>query len=380
MFPPGRDNWSFQHHLGIAYVQAYLKRHGIISKQVVPKIGSTLNDCVNQLLATGANIIGFSCYDANYFLVQNIASLIKRARPNSFVIAGGPTATFSDELLLTTSQAIDFCVRFEGEEATLELVSQLLDGTSLDSLEDIAGITYRYKNSIVKNEDRRLFGSNDGNENNLDKFPSPYLERVLDGTEGTGILSARGCTYHCTYCNFSAMSKHTIRYHSIERVIDELLYIQAAEKAKYPKPLSQHVVEIYDDAFTINIKRAKNICKRIIDEGIRLHLSCQCRADNIDEELIELLSQAGFIEICIGVESAVPRVLRNIKKVCKNRQMNIYEDYAPEERFLLKVKEAVSLAKRYNIKTNVSIILGLPGEKIEDSLKTIEFVRDLDVS
>jgi anaerobic magnesium-protoporphyrin IX monomethyl ester cyclase len=378
MFPPGNEFRyfklrSFEHHLGVAYIQAYLAKHGFTSKQVTPSLGSTLSDCVEQLIATDAKIIGFTCYDSNYFLIRTIASLIKRRKPETIVIAGGPTATFSDDLLLNNSSDIDICVRFEGEKTTLELVSRNTDRSLLTNIEDVAGITYRHNTSIVRTPDRPLFGASNNKEFGLDDLPSPYLEAILDGTEGAGILTARGCTHHCTYCNFSAMSKHTIRYHSIDRVIAELEYIYNSGTSH------SKVVMINDDAFTLNVRRAKEICKRIINKGIKLELSCLCRADNLDRELIELLNEAGFVDISFGVESAVPRVLHNIKKVHRIEQNFDKEDYASEKRFLSKIKEGIALAKSYGMKTSVSIILGLPGETANDGLKTIEFIRSLGV-
>jgi anaerobic magnesium-protoporphyrin IX monomethyl ester cyclase len=308
MFPPGNESRffklrSFEHHLGVAYIQAYLAKHGFTSKQVTPTLGSTLSDCVEQLIATDAKIIGFTCYDSNYFLVRTIASIIKARKPKTIVIAGGPTATFSDDLLLNNAPDIDLCVRFEGEETTLELVSLNTDGSLLNNLEDVAGITYRHDTSIIRTPDRQLFGANNNKEFCLDGFPSPYVEGVLDGTEGAGILTARGCTHHCTYCNFSAMSKHTIRYHSIDRVINELKYLYDSNTSH----LTSKVIIVNDDAFTLNIRRAKDICKRIIDEGIKLKLSCLCRADNLDRELIELLNEAGFVNITFEWRAQFPK-------------------------------------------------------------------------
>lgn len=374
MFPHASDESECRHHLGVAYIQANLARYGFTSEQVIPATGCTLSDYVESLMATGAEIFGFTCYDTNYFLVRAISAHIKRRKPKCTVIAGGPSATFSDELLLGNTPDIDLCVRFEGEETTLELVTRLTEGASLDSLDDILGITYRQGNSIIRTSDRELIGFGKDKECSLDVLPSPYLQGFLKGPEGAGILTARGCTHHCTYCNFSAISKHAVRYHSIDRIINELKCLQnnLEESATI-------TVFINDDDFSINVQRAKKICHRIIEEGIELRLSCLCRADNLDEELIKLLHGAGIYKVIYGLESAVPRVLRNIKKICNHNPRSEKDVFAPEKRFLSKAKQAISLAKKYNMESEVSIILGLPGETLEDGLETVRFVRELDV-
>lgn len=379
MFPPGGRSRYFGHHLGMAYIQAFLAKHGYNSKQVIPPPESTLKECGELLIATDAPIIGFSCYDSNCYLIRFLASYIRQKRPSTVIIVGGPTATFSDEIILTLIPEIDIVVRFEGEITTLELVSYIFKGTPLECLNDIKGISFRRKGAIVRTSDRPLFFSDGDNEGELDGLPSPYRECILDGTEGAGILTARGCTHHCTYCTFSAMSRHTIRYHSLDRIINELKVIEAALDVKSKDSPISKLVPIHDDAFTLNPQRAKKICRAIINEGIRLKLSCMCRADNLDEELIALLKQAGFIDIGFGLESAVPEVLRNIKKVCSIPPKSENEDYIPERQFLSKVKQGISLAKKYNMNTKVSIILGLPGETYDQGLETIEFVRRLNV-
>jgi anaerobic magnesium-protoporphyrin IX monomethyl ester cyclase len=376
MFPNGAQIRSFEHHLGAAYIQAYLAGHGYSSKQVVPAPGSTLIDCVNELITTDAKIVGFTCYDDNYFLVHTLASHIKRKKPETVVIVGGPTATFSDRLLLTHTPGIDICVRFEGEETTKELASLYQNGSMEDGLEGIAGISYRSGSSIIRTQDRELFGLSDNMDCCLDALPSPYLEGILNGTEGAGIITSRGCAYRCTYCHFSAMSKHTVRYHSVDRVIQELKCINEANI----EHSTLQIVPVLDDAFSSNVRRAKEICERIIDEEIRLRLQCSCRADHLDEELIRLLGRAGFVDIFFGVESAVPKILHNIRKAGKPDQQqtsNVY--YAKERRFLRKMREIIDITKRNRMRTSVGIILGLPGETMDDGLKTIEFIRDLGV-
>lgn len=378
MFPPGGEILSFGYHLGTAYIQAFLAKRGITSKQVIPPNGSTLQDCVNQALSLDPSIVGFTCYDDNYYLVHRLASLLKQIQPRTVIIGGGPSATFSDELILRHTPTIDVLVRYEGEETTYELISRLLNGGTLNRLDDIAGISFRRGNSIFRSPIRPLFMSETDEEKQLDGLPSPYLEKILNGSENTGILTTRGCRHQCTYCNFSAMSRSTVRYHSIDRVIAELKVLEASMKSSFGNS-SLRPIYIQDDAFTLNSRRAKEICRRIIHEGINLQLACLCRADNLDEDLVELLKQAGFNEISFGLESAIPKVLRNVKKVCDIPLDRRRETFKPERRFLMNVKKGISLARRHQMKTSISIILGLPGENEKEGRKTLKFIESLNV-
>jgi radical SAM superfamily enzyme YgiQ (UPF0313 family) len=75
-------------------------------------------------------------------------------------------------------------------------------------------------------------------------------------------------------------------------------------------------IEIVDDAFNLDLKRAKQIAELIVRKNLKIHISFSngLRADRMDEELIELLKRAGTYRINYAVESASPRIQKLIKK------------------------------------------------------------------
>ncbi len=75
------------------------------------------------------------------------------------------------------------------------------------------------------------------------------------------------------------------------------------------KDSKEKVVTIYDDAFTLNIHRAKEICKRIIEKKFCFKLTCETRVDRMNDELLELMAEAGFKRVSFGLEIAVPEIL-----------------------------------------------------------------------
>ncbi|MDP2939180.1 MAG: radical SAM protein [Candidatus Omnitrophota bacterium] len=358
------------YHLGVGYILAYLKNKGIVAKQFIHKEPIGLYDLTKIILRQKSRIVGFTCYDTNYYLVKLITQLLKKEDPGLNILVGGPTATFSDELIMRDNPAIDICVRGEGEYTVYELVRRLK--TSQD-VSDILGITYRSNGSLIRNSDRPLIKREKKGEE-LDILPSPYLNGIFPTDEQFGILTSRGCIFKCVYCNFSAMSRWTIRYHSVERVISELKAISNGIGSDY-KETEDRFVRIHDDVFSLNIERAKKICRRIIEEKIILSFWAETRADRVDKELLSLMQKAGFQEINFGLESATPRVLNIIKKV-KETHIN-KNNLILEKRFIGKVRKNVRLAKEIGINPTVSVITGLPGATIVDEKKTMEFVRQL---
>lgn len=353
VFPPAPRKYDFAYHLGAGYVRSYLQNHAIETGQYITAKKQSIPAIVDDILQYTPDIIGFTCYDANYPYIRLLTKYIKK-KSNPLIVLGGPTPTFSAQHIMHHTPDIDVCINGEGEKTTLELIEK-------DDFHNIRGITFRSNNTIASTPPRSFLTSHrKGAE--LDCIPSPYTTGMIPPDGKTGILTARGCVYHCTYCNFSAMFDHTIRYHSIDRVIDELLLIN-----EYRTPENKGKVMIHDDIFSLDLQRAKTLLKRIIDEGIDLPLSLETRADNCDRELIELMKTAGIFMINFGLESASGKVLRAVKK-------------APDERkFLRQVKTAVSWAQNAGIKTSVSTIFGLPEEGKREAQKTLDFVKELSV-
>ena len=356
VFPPAMNESAFSYHLGTGHIRSYLQENNIETYQFITSQKPTINDISTGVFQYRPDIVGFTCYDSNYFYVRMLTRIFKRKNPNLCVVVGGPTATFSYQEIMTHTPEIDICVRGEGEITTLELYQK-----GFEDLESIRGITYRSGNELISTPDRPLISSGvKGAE--LDVLPSPYLTGFIPPDGRFGILTSRGCIYHCTYCNFTIMFKHTIRYHSIDRVIEELKLI-----ADNWDPVSLDRVLFYDDIFSLNVKRAKELCQRIIEEGIDLSFFVDSRADSCDKELLELMKEAGVNEINFGLESASCKVLRAIKKVPNQK----------EKEFLAKVKTCVQWAKEVGITPVVSTIFGMSKEGIKEAEETLNFVEEL---
>lgn len=359
----------FTHSLGISYIQAYLLQKGIYSLQIAQKDFSVCA-LVDDILRYNTRVVGISCYDTTYYVVKIIAQLLKKKRPGINIVIGGPTATFSDKLIMNDCPHIDFCIRGEGEHATYELIHSL---RTHSNIENINGITYRRNKKITANPDRLLVRDNLRKDMELDALPSPYLSGILSGGENAGILSSRGCLFKCTYCSAPSMTQHIVRYHSIERIISEIRKISAAIT---PLQKNSYRVSFWDDNFASNNERSKRICRAIIDNKLNdLNYYCELRADRTDKELLELLFKAGFRHVNFGLESAVPKVLRTVKKL--HSADIAYVNLKREEGYLQQIKENVGLAKTIGMNPTVSIISGLPGESLKDGRETVEFVSKL---
>ncbi|MFW9819965.1 MAG: B12-binding domain-containing radical SAM protein [Candidatus Thorarchaeota archaeon] len=380
VFPSGGDLYftNFRHHLGSAYIIAYLKQHGFNVEQFISDDSYNVNECVKKLMEYKPKIIGFTVYDSNFMQCSLISEGIKAFNSHTVIIFGGPTPSVQSKEILETIRSVDICVRREGEEVVLELLNNLvLNDFNLKQVDfaNIKGITFRKEKSIIINPESNILLSNLSIKNFIDKYPSPYLSEIIPISRAfpIGIITGRGCNQNCIYCNCAVMSKKNIFFHSIDRVIDELKLINEYKKFTGAVPF-------VDDSFTILPKRAKKICEAIIENDIKIPLLCTTRCDKVNEQLLDLMKQAGFVSIGFSLESAVPRILNTIGKVRPPGDINS-EDFGKEIQYIEKLKQMTSYAKKIGIdKVYASIMIGLPGESIEDAKKTIELINKLDIN
>lgn len=356
---------SFRSYIGSSYIQAFLKQKGVTTRQFYQARNLTVTGTVEEILNCHAGMIGFTCYDTNYYYVKLLTSAIKKADPRRTIIAGGPTATFSDRLLMQDCPSIDICFRGEAEFSVYETLNRSLDKNP----GEVKGITFRQGRDFRRTENRGIKPCGP-KADELDILPSPYLTGIIDEEwrSNLGIQTVRGCSFACTYCNFSGTAGRRLRTYSLERIIAELKVIRHLNKK-----LGNKWILIYDENFGGTKERAKLICQAIIKANIKLPLFANIRAESVDRDLLKMMHEIGFSGLNIGLESVNPKILRNINKVSTFNKSD--PDYREEKRFVARTAQVIKWAQEENLPIKVSIIQGLPGEEANEAKKTLEFVK-----
>jgi anaerobic magnesium-protoporphyrin IX monomethyl ester cyclase len=293
-------------------------------------------------------IRGFSSQADEFPIVARIAKQVDR---EMFVLAGGPHASTDSPSLYAVTE-IDAVVPHEGEEVLVEIVAAMLENRPVA---DIAGLFRR-------GPDGRPIGSARAAIRDLDALPFPDYEIIdLDRYQGhlsmtdflprarfTSIFTSRGCFFRCTYChtNFGK----TVRYRSPENVLAEMEYLYGLGVREF------HVI---DDIFNADRKRALAIFDGIVRRGWRIHLAFPngLRADLMDDEFLAAARAAGTYFLAIAVETATPRLQRQVKKFNK----------------LDKVHEMIARSDHHGIFTCTFNMLGFPTETEAEMRATIDF-------
>jgi len=224
---------------------------------------------------------------------------------------------------------------------------------------------------------------------NLDEIPYPdwtlfpiekfSYEPIINKKPFTFILSSRGCTYGCNYCPYISESNLGSKYRmrSVGNVIGELKYLQEKFGIKG--------IQFRDPLFTLIKKRTEELCEEIINENIDIELGCETRLDRVDEDLLDLMYEAGFRVMKVGIESADLEVLSKSKrlpialeyqekmiKYCEKIGMRVVGFYVIglENDTEETIKSTLKYSKRLNTDfANFTICTPIPGTEFYDVIK-----------
>ena len=185
---------------------------------------------LDAIVAAEPRVVGFSSFYWNVLYHLKLASAVKRLRPNTLVLFGGPQATGDHEQLLRQHPAVDAVALGEGEMTFVDVLTCMRDGgdacqtpPSPGWQAGVSGLAYRDSTGrIVRSAARDVVL--------LETLPSPVLAADRLVTQGKLIWElARGCPYRCTYC-FEARMHHAQRLLPLDRVERELEVICADDR------------------------------------------------------------------------------------------------------------------------------------------------------
>lgn len=302
------------------------------------------------------SIAAFSVMTWNEQLSLRIAEEVKRRYPQCLIIFGGAQPPHAPVEYFQEHPFIDITVRGQGEETFRRVLEHLAEGKDLD---EVPSISWRHPSTgecMVNTKELEF-------NNDLDRFPSPYLLGLFDNLISTrkdlryqAILETnRGCPFECTFCYWGMGGlNRKFSFHSIERIAGELewcgrnkiLYVFNADSN-----FGQHKRDIQIVDALVNVKK-----KYGYPEKFRT-----CYGKNTDEKIYEVAR----IMFENGLE----------KGITLSRQTNSDEVLVNVKRDNIKMSTYVSLQKRFSeasIPVYSELILGLPGETYQTWKEGIE--------
>lgn len=301
---------------------------------------------INKFLDSSEDTLAISCQFNTLPFILYYLSDLKKQYPNKRIILGGPGPSSVAEDIIRNFKFIDIIVKGEGEQTLYELIKG-------KPLNEITGIVYRDNDNIHVNPDRERI-------KNLNALAFPAYHKIdIKNYDIVGIITARGCPYHCSFCEVAPLWNNYNTNRSVDNVIEEIKLLN--DKYKISK------IHIHDDTFTLNKKWVKDFCENLIKERFDITWNCLGRINLIDEELLAIMAASGCTGIQYGIESGSDKILKRIGKGITSKQ----------------ILESIKISKKYIKTISSTFIWGYPFEEMADFYETIHFMgllADLGVS
>lgn len=343
--------------LGISYIAAVLESEGhevqIIDGCVLSVTkGYDFDDLSKDVEKFQPDIVGVTATTPQINLAFETMKKVKSVS-HAVTFLGGPHVTALPSAI-TESKFCDYGVYGEGENSFKKIVERM---TTKKSFKKVKGLIIKNKTTVKLSQPEYI--------NDLDSLPfpawhllpmklyrpSPANYRKLPALQ---IMTSRGCPFKCAFC-CKPIFGFKFRAHSPGRVISEIEHLIATYGIKD--------LEVFDDTFTFDKKRAETICNMIIEKKLDIGWNCMTRVDCVSPELLKIMASAGCYQVGYGIESGSPKIQQRMNKMIN----------------LEKVRQAVGWANDAGIDIRAFFMFAFPGETVEDAKMTIEFAKTLDI-
>ena len=231
--------------------------------------------------------------------------LIKKIRRNNaacHITAGGHFPTFEYRQILELKLGLNSVVRFEGEQALVEL-AEFLDGKR--KISEVSNLVFWIGKMIVENRIIDTFPD-------LDALPFPVRNdkpQVRLGENFATLVASRGCWHSaCAYCCIGAFHckkkgpHHALR--SVENIAQEIAWLYHKQGVR--------IFQFHDDNFlqkyeSDNCGRLDALMAALEKEKVDYEKAAfliKARPDSITEKVVFRLRRLGVVGVFLGVENA----------------------------------------------------------------------------
>ena len=349
-------------NLGIQYLSSCLKRAGhrvslvynpllfrdaTLDLPVLARWMSQDARLVDELVRLEPDLVAFSSITDWFQWQLDFARAFKRRRPSTPVLFGGIHPTTAPDRVLGHPEIDWICVG-EGEDAMVELCAELEAGRGPERIANLRGRTFSNPpRPLVQDLDSLPFPDKD-----LFYRKAPYFRSVYT------LAASRGCPYDCSFCNNNALRKvypderRFVRRRSVANVLDEL--------EQGLKAFGFRAVLFEDDIFTGDLDRTREFC-----EGYRARIArpfvVETHPSTTRLEELELLRDAGCVQVEIGVQTLNPEARRRIGRNETNAQ----------------IEAALRALHQSRIPFFCDHIVGLDGDDLESHVRALHLYNDV---
>lgn len=353
----GRQDHSMSRRpqLGFQYLCSSLEAHGyrtdIIDQNVTP---FTPDSLVDRLKAEQPLYVGIYTVDALMETVPAYVRHLKKHLPDLSIVIGGPGTLLPDPYLQAGSDLV--CIG-EGEVTVVEMAEYFQGQREKSSLKGVCWLENGRKfmaPTQVLVEDLDALPFPDRTKTSIDAYYDYYIYNMQ--TPFAVLMASRGCAYQCTFCTSHEIWQGRVRFRSPANVVAEIEHLVDTYGVRY--------LNFADDVFGLKAQWTREFCERLIAKKLPVRWMCNLHPFSFHaarDEIMELMRQAGCDCVVLGLQSADPQVLKNIRR--KANEPN-------------SAKLLIDAAKKRGMLTAMGYIFGLPGDTRESIDHTVNYVFD----
>ena len=338
--------------LGILAISTPLLNAGydirIIDATITPDYKKRILEEVKDALCLGISLVTGPMIRETV----DVAKAIKKWDPDFPIVLGGwhpsllPTQTLE-------APYVDIVVRAQGEESMLAVADRLRDDAPLD---DVLGIGFKRDGKLHFTSERPL--------KRLEQMPAKAYQLAdfdayekVCGRRWAMYVSSLACPFNCAYCTNAGVYGRKWNALPVEQVVEETIELTRRYRLE--------LLWMADDNFLVDLDRSLKIAEGLIRAGGTFKWSVQATT-NLTARLsiseLTLLRRSGLHQICQGIETASPTVMKLM-----NKDFQVLGDiYQSTERCI-----GAGVIPSFNI------IFGFPGEGWKERRETVNFMMDI---
>ena len=248
---------------------------------------------------------------------------------------------------------VDIIVRAQGEESMLAVAEHLRDDAALD---DIQGIGFKRDGKLVFTPERPLKRLEDMPAKAYQLADFDAYEKIC-GRRWAMYVSSLACPFNCAYCTNAGVYGRKWNALPVEQVVEETMELTNRYRLE--------LLWLADDNFLVDLDRSLQIAEGLVKAGAKFKWSIQATTNltaRLSIEELTLLRRSGLHQICQGIETASPTVMKLM-----NKDFQVLGDiYQSTERCI-----SAGVIPSFNI------IFGFPGEGWKERRETVNFMMDM---
>ena len=338
--------------LGILAVATPLLRAGyqvtIIDSTITPEYKRRVLEECRDAICLGVSLVTGPMIRETV----EIAKALKEWDPDFPIVLGGwhpsllPTQTLE-------APFVDYVVRGQGEDAFLELVQHIESRSAVDL---IAGIGFKRSGKLIFTPERPLRAI-------ADMPPKAYHLADFDayerscGRRWAMYTSSLACPFNCAYCTNAGVYGRKWNALSPEQFVEETVDLTRRYRLD--------MLWVVDDNFLVDLDRAREIGAGLLNAGADFTWSIQATTNlvaRLSLEDLKLLRRSGLTQICQGVDSGSPKILKAMNKE--------FQDFES-------IFESAARCLSAGIRPSFNIIFAYPGEGVAERRETVSFMMDV---